>query len=63
VLEDDCTNTDDAPSSIRVSLAPSISAADNDDALDGVQGDSSDGGAPDRVQNDSSDGEDGAGTP
>jgi hypothetical protein len=63
VHEDDRAGTDVLPFSLRVSLAPSASAANNDDASYGVQDDSSDGGAPDWVQNDNSDGEDGASTP
>jgi hypothetical protein len=62
VCEDDHTNADATPSSLRVSQALSTSVADNVDAPNGVQDDSSDGGAPDQVQNDSSDGEDGVNT-
>jgi hypothetical protein len=42
VYEDDHADADAAPSSLRVSQAPSIAA--NNDAPDGVQDDSSDGG-------------------
>jgi hypothetical protein len=63
VCEDDHADANAAPSSLRVSPTLSTSTPDNDDALNGVQDDCSDGGAPDRVQNDSSDGEDGADTP
>jgi hypothetical protein len=60
VHEDDRTDVDSTPLSLRDSPAPSTSATADDDVTDGVQDDSSDGGAPDRVQNDSSDDEDGA---
>jgi hypothetical protein len=45
VREDDDVDAEVAPSSTWNSLAPSTSAADTDDAPNGVQDDSSDGGA------------------
>jgi hypothetical protein len=63
VREDDCVDVGVTPFSLMDSLAPSASAADDDDAPDGVQDDSSDDSAPNQVQNGSSDGKDGVGTP
>jgi hypothetical protein len=44
VHEDDRTDADVVPSSLRVSPASPTSATDNDDAPNGVQDDSSGGG-------------------
>jgi hypothetical protein len=49
VRKNDRTDTDVAPSSLRVSLTPSASTTDDEDASDGVQDDSSDGDESDRV--------------
>jgi hypothetical protein len=47
--EDDCVDTVATPSLLRVSPAPSASTVVNSDSPDGVQNDSSDGGAPNLV--------------
>jgi hypothetical protein len=63
VCEDDHANINAVPSSDRDYLAHTAFAVANDDALDGMQNDSSGGSTPDRVQGGSSDSGDEAGSP
>jgi hypothetical protein len=63
VCEEDAADTEATPSSVVLSLTLTVSAADTDDAPEGVKDDSNDGRTPDRAQGDSSSGGDEAGLP
>jgi hypothetical protein len=63
VCEDDTADIKAAPPSVVNSLAPTVSAANADNAPDGVQDDSNGGRTSDRVQGDSCDGRDNASFP
>jgi hypothetical protein len=63
VHEEDATNAEVVPCSDVKSSSPTASAADVDDAPEGVQDDSNDGHTPDRAQGGRSGGRDEAGSP
>jgi hypothetical protein len=63
VCEEDAADTEATPSSVVLSLTLTVSAADTDDAPEGVKDDSNDDRTPDRAQGDSSSGGDEAGLP
>jgi hypothetical protein len=63
VCEDDTADIKAAPPSAVNSLAPAVSAANADNASDGVQDDSNSSRTSDRVQGDSYDGGDNASFP